>query len=78
MVYNFSTKLDIYEPLRDYDIFEQNDDIIVNKVSYLLPEEHASEKNVKTSDTVENKMIKRKHRKETNANKKMKHKRNFL
>ena len=40
-----------YESLRDYDISEQNDDAIVTKVSSLPTEEHASEKNVKTSDS---------------------------
>ena len=40
-----------YESLRDYDISERNDDVIVTKVSHLLPEQHASEKNIKTSDS---------------------------
>ena len=40
-----------YESLRDYDISEQNDDVIVTNVSSLPTEEHASEKNVKTSDS---------------------------
>ena len=40
-----------YESLRDYDISERNDDVIVAKVSHLPPEEHASEKNVKISDS---------------------------
>ena len=39
-----------YESLRDYDVSERNDGLIVTKVSHLPPEEHASEKNVKTSD----------------------------
>ena len=40
-----------YESLRDYDISERNDDVIVTKVSHLPPEKHASKKNVKTSDS---------------------------
>ena len=40
-----------YESLRDYDISERNDDVIVTKISHLPPEEHAPEKNVKTSDS---------------------------
>ena len=40
-----------YESLRDYDISERKDDVIVTKVSHLYPEEHTSEKNVKTSDS---------------------------
>ena len=39
-----------YESLRDY-ISERNDDVIVTKVRHLPPEEHASEKTVKTSDS---------------------------
>ena len=40
-----------YKSLRDYDISERNDDVIVTKVSHLPPEEHAFEKNMKTSDS---------------------------
>ena len=68
------TLLDRYESLRDYDISERNDDAIVTKVGHLSLEEHTSEKNV----TVENKMIRGEHIKETNFNKKIKHKRSFL
>ena len=39
-----------YESLRDYYISKRNNDIIVTKVSHLPPEQHASEKKVKTSD----------------------------
>ena len=39
-----------YESLRDYNISEQNDVFIVTKVNHLLPEEHVSEKSMKTSD----------------------------
>ena len=63
-----------YESLRDYDISERNDDVIVTKVGHLPLEEHTSEKNV----TVENKMIRGEHIKKTNFNKKIKHKRSFL
>ena len=65
-----------YESLRHYDISERNDDVMVTKVSHLPPEEHASEKNVKTSDS-RKQNIKRERIKETNLNKKIKHKRNF-
>ena len=40
-----------YESSRDYDISKRNGDVTVTKVSHLPSEEHASEKNVKTSDS---------------------------
>ena len=40
-----------YESLRDYDVSERNNGVIVTKVSHLSPEGHASEKNVKTRDS---------------------------
>ena len=44
------TLLNRYQSLRDY-ISERNDDVIATTVNHFPPEEHASEKNVKTSDS---------------------------
>ena len=52
-----------YESLRDY-ISERNDDVIITKINHLPLEEHASEKNVKTSD-IRKQRIKRNRMKET-------------
>ena len=53
-----------YESLRDYDVSKRNDGVIVTKVSHLPPEEHASKKHVKTSDSRKQNDQKRAHKRD--------------